>query len=61
MLKPNASATLTAYVTSPGQLIGTLVNNGGKYSLQVSWPSNPQSITVRSSAGGLATKAIAAK
>src|SRR5262245_22139598 len=49
----NASATLQAYVTSTGQFIGTLVNNGGGgYSLQISWPSNPQNITVRGSLGG---------
>lgn len=55
----NPSATLTAYVTSTGQVIGTLVNNGGgRYSLQVSWPSNPQNITVRSSAGGVASRAV---
>jgi uncharacterized repeat protein (TIGR01451 family) len=55
----NTAATLSAYVTSTSQSIGTLVNNGnGRYSLQVSWPSNPQNITIRSSAGGSATMAV---
>ena len=58
----SASATLTAYVTSTGQLIGTLVNNGsGRYSLRVSWTSNPQNITIRSSAGGLGTSPVTAR
>ncbi len=55
----SSSATLTAYVTSTGQLIGTLVSNSnGRYSLQINWPSNPQSITVRSNLGGSANKAV---
>jgi hypothetical protein len=48
----NAAATLRVYVTSTGQLIGTLTNNAGKYSGQFKWPTNPQNITVRSSLGG---------
>jgi uncharacterized repeat protein (TIGR03803 family) len=55
----SATATLTVYVTATGQRIGTLANNGGgKYSAQFSWPSNPQNITVRSSLGGSATRAV---
>jgi uncharacterized repeat protein (TIGR03803 family) len=58
----SATATLKAYVTATGQLIGTLANNsGGKYSGLFSWPSNPQNITVRSSLGGSAAKAVTAK
>jgi hypothetical protein len=58
----SATATLKVYVTATGQIIGTLKNNGGgKYSGQFSWPSNPQSITVRSSLGGSAAKAVTAK
>jgi hypothetical protein len=58
----NASATLSVYVTSTGQLIGSLKNNGGgKYSADLNWPANPLNITVRSSAGGSATRAIALK
>jgi Tol biopolymer transport system component len=53
------TATLTAYVTSTGALIGTLTNvGGGKYQLQTIWPTNPQNITVKSSLGGLATGAV---
>lgn len=58
----SASATLTVYVTATGQRIGTLANNGGgNYSAQFAWPSNPQNITVRSSLGGSATKAVTTK
>jgi len=57
----SATATLKVYVTTTGQFIGTLTNNGGKYSGQFSWPSNPQNITVRSSLGGSATKAVTTK
>jgi uncharacterized repeat protein (TIGR01451 family) len=56
------TATLQAYVTASGALIGTLKNNGGgKYGAQFSWPVNPQQITVKSSFGGSATKAVANK
>jgi len=54
----SSTASLTVYVTSAGQLIGTLRNNGGRYSGQFSWPTNPQNITVRSSLGGSATKNV---
>jgi len=58
----NSSAVLKCYVTSTGALVGTLTNNGGgKYSGQFSWPSNPQSITVRSSFGGQATRTVTLK
>jgi uncharacterized repeat protein (TIGR03803 family) len=58
----SATAMLTAYVTATSQRIGTLANNGGgNYSGQFSWPSNPQKITVRSSLGGSATKAVTTK
>lgn len=57
----NSSAVLQCYVTSTGALIGTLSNNGGRYSAQFSWPTNPQNITVRSSLGGSATRAVANK
>jgi hypothetical protein len=43
-------------------LIGTLANlGGGKYAFQGSWASNPQSVAVRSSAGGSATGTVVAK
>jgi FG-GAP-like repeat len=55
----NASATLQVFVTSSGQLIGTLTNNGGgRFRGQFSWPVNPQTITVRSNFGGEATRAV---
>jgi hypothetical protein len=58
----NSSAVLRAYVTSTGELIGTLTNEGGgRYRGQFTWPANPQSITVRSSLGGSATRTVAAK
>jgi hypothetical protein len=58
----NSGAVLRCYVTSTGALIGTLANEGGgRYRGQFSWPSNPQSVTVRSSLGGSATRTVAAK
>ena len=58
----NASATLRVYVTSTNTLIGTLTNEGGgRYRGEFSWPSNPQSITVRSSLGGQATRTVTLK
>jgi hypothetical protein len=58
----SSSAVLRAYVTSNNQLIGTLTNNGGgRYQGRFTWPSNPQNITVRSSLGGSATRAVTLK
>jgi hypothetical protein len=55
----SGSATIKAYVTSTGALIGTLSNaGGGKYQGQFAWPSNPVNITVRSSQGGSASKSV---
>jgi hypothetical protein len=54
----NATATLKVYITATGQLIGTLTNNGGTYSGQFKWPTNPQNITVRSSLGGSASAIV---
>ncbi|HVG30465.1 MAG TPA: FG-GAP-like repeat-containing protein [Pyrinomonadaceae bacterium] len=57
-----STATLQVFVTSTGQLIGTLTNSGGgKYAGQFSVSSNPGSITVKSSLGGSATRALAVK
>jgi hypothetical protein len=45
--------TLRAYVTSSNTLIGTLIGDvDGSYIGDLSWPTNPQMITVRSSMGG---------
>jgi hypothetical protein len=58
----SSSATLRAYVNATGELIGTLSNNGGgRYSGQFTWPTNPQTILVRSSLGGSATRTVTAK
>ena len=58
----SSSATLRVYVTSTDTLIGTLSNNGGgRYSADLAWSTNPQSITVRSSLGGSATSAVTVK
>jgi hypothetical protein len=57
-----STATLQVFVTSSGQLLGTLTNNGGgKYGGQFSAATNPQSITISSSLGGSATRAVTAK
>jgi FG-GAP-like repeat len=54
-----ATAILQVFVTSSGQLIGTLSNEGGgRFRGEFSWPVNPQSITVRSNFGGQATRAV---
>jgi hypothetical protein len=58
----SSSATLRVFVTSTGALIGTLQNDGGgRYRGEFSWPTNPQSITVRSSLGGAATRSVTLK
>lgn len=57
-----STSTLQAFVTIGGQLIGTLTSNGGgKYTGQFNLAANPQSITVRSSLGGSATRTVVAK
>jgi len=54
-----ATATLQVFVTSNGQLIGPLSNEGGgRFRSEFTQPVNPQSITVRSSSGGSATLAV---
>jgi hypothetical protein len=58
----SSSATLRVYVASTGALIGTLANDGGgRYRGQFTWPSNPQTIVVRSSLGGSATMTVTLK
>jgi hypothetical protein len=55
----DAGATLQVFVTSDGQLIGTLSNQGGgRFRGEFTRAVNPQSITVRSSNGGSATLAV---
>jgi hypothetical protein len=57
----SAKATLRAYVTSTGALIGTLKKVGSKHAGQFTWPSNPQGVTVKSTAGGSASATVVAK
>ena len=57
----STSATLQVFVTSTGQLLGTLSRSGSKFSGQLDVATNPQNITVRSSLGGSATRAVSAK
>ncbi len=52
------SATLQVFVTSTDTLIGTLTKKSRGYSGKFSWSVNPVNITVKSSAGGSATKAV---
>ena len=54
----NPEAVLSVYVTSTDTLIGTLRLQRGKYTGKFTWPSNPGSVTVKSSAGGTATKTV---
>jgi hypothetical protein len=55
----NRTATLKVYVASTGALIGTLTGDGsGRYKGEFSWSTNPQNITVRSSAGGSASASV---
>ena len=50
-------ATLKAYVTSTGALLGTLSGGGATFAAS----TNPQSITVKSSLGGSAARTVTAK
>jgi len=57
-----STATLQVFVSSTGQLIGTLSNTGGgQYRGEFNVSTNPQNITVRSSLGGVATRSVAAR
>ncbi|HEX4666921.1 MAG TPA: hypothetical protein VH207_09990, partial [Chthoniobacterales bacterium] len=55
------TATLQVFVTSTDTLIGTLTKKGTRYTGKFSWPTNPVNITVKSSAGGTASKAVLAR
>ena len=58
----SSSATLQVFVSSTGQLLGTMSNNGGgQYRGEFAASTNPQNITVRSSLGGVATRSVVAK
>ncbi len=54
----NTTATLQVFVTSSDTLIGTLTNKNGRYTGKFRSPVNPVKITVKSSAGGSATRAV---
>jgi len=54
-----STATLQAYVTTTGALVGTLKHyDGNRYSGRFTLPVNPQNITVRSSQCGSAMSAV---
>lgn len=58
----SSSATLRVFNTATGAQIGTLSSSGGgQYRGELSVSTNPQNITVRSSLGGVATRAVDAK
>jgi len=58
----NVAATLTVFVTSTNATIGTLTGDGsGRYRGNLNFATNPGNITVRSSGGGSATRAVIAK
>jgi hypothetical protein len=56
------TATLTAYVTASGATLGPLTNNGGgNYRAELTVATNPVNVTVRSSNGGSASRAVTLK
>ncbi len=58
----DAAATLTVFVTATGEMIGMLTNEGaGQFRGQLTWPVNPENITVRSSLGDSTTASVTAK
>jgi hypothetical protein len=58
----NASATMSAFVTSTGATIGRLTNvGGGNYRADFSYPTNPGNVTVTSSGGGSGSRAVVPK
>ncbi len=54
----NPAASLQAFITSTDSLIGSLTKKGQGYNGTFSLTTNPVSITVKSSLGGSATKAV---
>lgn len=58
----SSSATPKVYLSASGALIGTLRNvGGGSYQGQLAWPSNPQTIVVKSSLGGTVSSGVTRK
>ena len=56
--RTSSDATLQVFVTFTDTFIGPLIKRDTKYVGKFSWPTNPQSITVKSSDGGSATKTV---
>ena len=52
------TATLSAYITSTDTLIGPLTKRGSRFSGKFRLPTNPGTITVKSSGGGSATAQV---
>jgi hypothetical protein len=49
-------------VTSSGQTIGTMSNQGGgRFRATLTFPVNPGNITVRSSSGGATSRAVTSR
>jgi hypothetical protein len=58
----STNVTMTVSTTSTGVVLGTLANKGGgKYQATLSVATNPVNITVKSSGGGSATRAVTVK
>jgi len=58
----NTNVTMTVSTTSTGAVLGILANKGGgNYQATLSVPTNPVNITVKSSGGGSATRAVTLK
>lgn len=55
----NSAATLTVFDSSTGAFIGTMTfSGGGKFQIQMIWPTTPRSVTIKSTKGGSVTGAV---
>jgi hypothetical protein len=55
----NAAATLTAYDAATGAFIGTMTfSGGGKFQLQITWPTAVKDVTIKSTKGGSSSGAV---
>lgn len=58
----NTAAVLTVSVTSTGEILGTMTNQGnGNYRAKIKGIANPQNVTVKSNLGGSATADVRAR
>ena len=57
----DSTAVLSVYITSTNTLLGNLANKRGTYSGKFTVTANPVNITVKSSKGGSASKAVTSK